>query len=150
MNAEERQAVLHPGQEKPSLADNNQIKRVIAVMSGKGGVGKSLVTGLLATSLVRAGHRVGHSGCGHHRPQHTQTLWGARASGRRRPRREPIQSRLGIKIVSINLALENEDQAVIWRGPIITRRHSTILERCNWGRVDELLVDLPPGTSMRL
>ena len=59
MSAEERQAVLHPRQEKSPLAANNQIKRVIAVMSGKGGVGKSLVTGLLATSLARAGHRVG-------------------------------------------------------------------------------------------
>ena len=120
MNAEERQAVLHPGQEKPALVTHNQIKRVIAVMSGKGGVGKSLVTGLLATSLTRAGHRVGILDAdvtgpsipklfGVHGP-----LVGAENGF------EPVQSRTGIKIVSINLALENEEQAVIWRGPMIT------------------------------
>ena len=60
---------------------------------------------------------------------------------------EPVQSRLEIKIVSINLALENEDQAVIWRGPMITSAIQQFWKDVNWGQLDELLVDLPPGTS---
>ena len=147
MNAEERQAVLHPGQVKPALATHNQIKRVIAVMSGKGGVGKSLVTGLLATSLTRAGHRVGILDADVTGPSipklfgvHGPLVGGENGF-------EPVQSRTGIKIVSINLALENEEQAVIWRGPMITGAIQQFWKDANWGELDELLVDLPPGTS---
>lgn len=147
MNEVERQAILHPMQEKPALAKNNQIKRVIAVMSGKGGVGKSLVTGLLATSLMRAGHQVGILDADVTGPSipklfgvHGPLLGGEHGV-------EPVQSRLGIKIVSINLALENEDQAVIWRGPLITSAIQQFWNDANWGQLDELLVDLPPGTS---
>jgi len=147
MSAEERQAVLHPRQEKPALATNNQIKRVIAVMSGKGGVGKSLVTGLLATSLVRAGHRVGILDADVTGPSIPKLfgLHGPLAGGDHGI--EPIQSRLGIKVISINLALENEEQAVIWRGPMITSAIQQFWKDANWGELDELLVDLPPGTS---
>ena len=147
MNAEERQAVLRPRQEKPALVTHNQIKRVIAVMSGKGGVGKSLVTGLLATSLTRAGHRVGILDADVTGPSipklfgvHGPLVGGENGF-------EPVQSRTGIKIVSINLALENEEQAVIWRGPMITGAIQQFWKDANWGELDELLVDLPPGTS---
>ena len=147
MNAEERQAVLHPGPEKSSLATHNQIKRVVAIMSGKGGVGKSLVTGLLATSLTRAGHRVGILDADVTGPSipklfgvHGPLVGGENGF-------EPVQSRTGIKIVSINLALENEEQAVIWRGPMITSAIQQFWNDANWGELDELLVDLPPGTS---
>ena len=147
MNAEERQAVLHSGQEKPALATNNQIKRVIAVMSGKGGVGKSLVTALLATALTRAGHRVGILDADVTGPSIPKLfgLHGPLAGGDLGI--EPVQSRLGIKVISINLALENEDQAVIWRGPMITSAIQQFWKDVNWGELDELLVDLPPGTS---
>ena len=147
MSPEERNALLHPAQEKPARAENNQIKRVIAVMSGKGGVGKSMVTGLLATSLVRAGHRVGILDADVTGPSipklfgvHGPLVGGDYGI-------EPIQSRLEIKIVSINLALENEEQAVIWRGPLITKTIQQFWNDVNWGQLDELLVDLPPGTS---
>lgn len=147
MSAEERQAVLHPGPEKPALATHNQVKQVIAVMSGKGGVGKSLVTGLLATSLTRAGHRVGILDADVTGPSipklfgvHGPLVGGENGF-------EPVQSRMGIKIVSINLALENEEQAVIWRGPMITSAIQQFWKDANWGALDELLVDLPPGTS---
>jgi|YelNatPaOPRAMG01_1025707.scaffolds.fasta_scaffold00361_23 Mrp family chromosome partitioning ATPase len=147
MSQEERDALLHPAKTKPALAVNNRIARVIAVMSGKGGVGKSLVTGLLATSLARAGHRVGILDADVTGPSipklfgvHGPLLGGEQGI-------EPIQSRLGIKIVSINLALENEEQAVIWRGPLITKTIQQFWNDVNWGQLDELLVDLPPGTS---
>lgn len=147
MNEAERQAILPPGREKFPLASNNQIKHVIAIMSGKGGVGKSLVTGLLAASLTRAGHRVGILDADVTGPSipklfgvHGPLLGGEKGV-------EPVQSHLGIKIVSINLALENEDQAVIWRGPMITGAIQQFWNDVNWGQLDELLVDLPPGTS---
>jgi len=147
MSAEERQAVLHPGPEKPALATNNQIKRVIAVMSGKGGVGKSMVTGLLATALARGGHRIGILDADVTGPSipklfgvHGPLVGGDHGF-------EPVQSRTGIKIVSINLALENEELAVIWRGPMITGAIQQFWKDANWGELDELLVDLPPGTS---
>ncbi len=147
MDEEERQALLHPEQEKQPLAKDNQIKHVIAVMSGKGGVGKSLVTGLLATALMRAGHRVGILDADVTGPS-IPKLFGVHGplhGGEKGV--EPVQSRLGIKIVSINLALENEDQAVIWRGPMITSAIQQFWNDVNWGQLDELLVDLPPGTS---
>lgn len=147
MSEAERQAVLHPAPETSSITNHNQIHKVIAVMSGKGGVGKSLVTGLLAAALARAGHRVGILDAditgpsipklfGVHGP-----LRGGEAGA------EPIQSRLGIKLISINLLLEREDQAVIWRGPLITGAIQQFWNDVNWGELDELLVDLPPGTS---
>lgn len=147
MNAEERQEVLQPKAQKPAMAVKNQIQRVIAVMSGKGGVGKSLVTGLLATSLMRAGHRVGILDADVTGPS-IPKLFGVHGPlNVGKEGIEPIQSRLGIKIVSINLALENEEQAVIWRGPMITNAIQQFWKDVNWGQLDELLVDLPPGTS---
>ena len=147
MSDEERQALLHPDKEKPSLGKNNQIKHVIAVMSGKGGVGKSLVTGLLATALMRAGHRVGILDADVTGPS-IPKLFGVHGPLLGGPSGvEPVQSRLGIKIVSINLALESEDQAVIWRGPMITSAIQQFWNDVNWGSLDVLLVDLPPGTS---
>ena len=147
MSAEERQAVLHPGPEKAALATHNQVKRVIAVMSGKGGVGKSLITSLLAVSLARSGHRVGILDADVTGPSipklfgvHGPLVGGDNGF-------DPVQSRTGIKIVSINLALENEEQAVIWRGPMITSAIRQFWKDANWGELDELLVDLPPGTS---
>lgn len=129
------------------LATHNQIKRVIAVMSGKGGVGKSLVTGLLATSLARAGHRVGILDADVTGPNIPKLfgLHGPLVGGENWLK--PVQSRTRIKIVSINLALENEEQAAIWRGPMITSAIQQFWKDANWGELDELLVDLPPGTS---
>ena len=147
MSDAERNALFQPQAEKPALGKNNQVRRVIGVMSGKGGVGKSLVTGLLATALVRAGHRVGILDADITGPSipklfgvHGPLIGGDHGI-------EPVQSRLGIKIVSINLALEDEEQAVIWRGPMITSAIQQFWNDANWGTLDELLVDLPPGTS---
>ena len=125
----------------------NEIGKVIAVMSGKGGVGKSLVTGLLGLSLVRRGYDVG--------------ILDADITGPSIPRMfgidgrpmgsdtgiMPALSRLGIEIMSINLLLEHEDDAVIWRGPLIGRAITQFWEEVLWGKLDYLLVDLPPGTA---
>jgi len=124
-----------------------RIKHKLAVMSGKGGVGKSTVTALLASALRRRGNNVG--------------VIDADITGASIPKLFGVSERLyslpvgtipaktksGIKIVSTHLILEREDQPIIWRGPLIARIIREFLAGVEWGELDYLLVDLPPGTS---
>jgi len=130
---------------KPS--EVNKIGRVIAVMSGKGGVGKSLVASLTAIALRRQGYEVG--------------ILDADITGSSIPKMFgitnrptgsesgmlPVLSRSGIVVMSINLLLPNEDDAVIWRGPLIGKVITQFWEDVLWGKLDYLIVDLPPGTA---
>ena len=96
------------------------VKQVIVVMSGKGGVGKSLVTGLLASALARAGYRVGVLDADVTGPS-IPKLFGAHGPLMGGPMGiEPVESRTGIKLMSVNFLLGDEEQAVIWRGPLIS------------------------------
>ncbi len=123
------------------------IKKVIAVMSGKGGVGKSAITILLAAALRRRGLEVGILDADITGPSVPRGL------GLRGPlifeggTPFPARSAEGIKVVSMNLLLENESDAVIWRGPLITGAIQQFFEEFEWGDVDYLLLDLPPGTA---
>src|SRR5437660_5398566 len=128
--------------------EDRQIKQVIAVMSGKGGVGKSLVTGLLAVSLRRQGLRVGIldgdiTGPSIARMFGTKGQPAKSANGGT----EPLSSRGGIKVMSMNMFLENESDPVVWRGPMISSALKQFYSDVDWGQLDYLLVDLPPGTS---
>jgi len=130
---------------KPS--ELNQIGHIIAIMSGKGGVGKSLVAGLAAIVLKRQGHEVGILDAdltGSSIPK----MFGvtARPSGSDSGIM-PVLSRSGIEIMSINLLLPQEDDAVIWRGPLISNTIKQFWEDVLWGKLDYLLIDLPPGTA---
>lgn len=126
----------------------NNIKRVIAVMSGKGGVGKSLVTSLLATSFRRMGHEVGILDADITGPSIPKMFFTNGTRLESSPMAMlPVKSRTGISIMSINLLLENEDQAVVWRGPLISNVIRQFWSDVLWGDLDYLLVDLPPGTS---
>jgi Mrp family chromosome partitioning ATPase len=125
----------------------NEIGSVIAVMSGKGGVGKSLVSGLVALSLARRGHDVGILDADITGPS-IPMMFGISA----RPAGSetgilPVLSRAGIKIMSTNLLLPREDDAVIWRGPLIGKVITQYWEETVWGKLDYLIVDLPPGTA---
>lgn len=144
MTDEERNAVL--GITPPQTVDH-EIGRVIAVMSGKGGVGKSLVTGLLATALKRVGYSVGILDADITGPS-IPKLFGVHGLLKgNKTGIEPAQSRTGIKLMSINLLLPDEGQAVIWRGPMISGAIQQFWGDVQWGVLDYLLVDLPPGTS---
>jgi ATP-binding protein involved in chromosome partitioning len=126
----------------------NHVRHVIAVMSGKGGVGKSLVSALLAVSLRRRGLHVGVLDADITGPSIPKML----LSNGARPGASPIamlpaETNTGIKVMSINLLLENEDQAVIWRGPLISGAIRQFWGDVLWGDLDFLVVDLPPGTS---
>jgi len=130
---------------KPS--ELNKIGHIIAVMSGKGGVGKSLVASLTAIALKRQGYEVGILDAditGSSIPR----MFGitARLSGSESGIL-PVLSRSGIEVMSINLLLPKEDDAVIWRGPLIGKVITQFWEDVLWGKLDYLIVDLPPGTA---
>jgi len=148
MTAEEREYVFG-GQEKQGLAERfNHIEHVVAVVSGKGGVGKSLVAGLLAAALRREGHRVGVLDADITGPSIPKMF----LPTQRHPSSSPlgllpVESETGIKIMSINLLLPQEDKAVIWRGPLISTAIKQFWGDVVWGNLDYLIVDLPPGTA---
>ena len=127
--------------------DINEIGSVIAVMSGKGGVGKSLVAGLISLSLARRGYEIGILDADITGPS-IPKMFGITD----RPTGSdtgimPVLSRGGIGIMSINLLLPHEDDAVIWRGPLIGKAITQFWEEVLWGKLDYLIVDLPPGTA---
>ena len=123
------------------------IKKVIAIMSGKGGVGKSAVTMLLASSLRRKGSEVGILDADITGPSVPRGLRvdGPVFFGETGP--IPAASPGGIKVMSMNLLLPGEDEAVIWRGPLISGAVHQFYEETEWGELDYLLLDLPPGTA---
>jgi Mrp family chromosome partitioning ATPase len=125
----------------------NNISHVIAVMSGKGGVGKSLVSGLLAIALRRQGCSVGILDADITGPS-IPKMFGIHT----RPTGSdngflPLSSKSGIEVMSLNLLLPDENEAVIWRGPIIGKVITQFWEEVLWGKLDYLIVDLPPGTA---
>jgi len=133
--------------EEGTAANYNHIQYVVAVMSGKGGVGKSFVTGLLASSLAKEGYQVGILDADITGPSIPMLfgLHGPVDSGEFGI--QPLQSKTGIKIISMNLLLPNEDTPVIWRGPLISKVIKQLWGDVMWGKLDYLLIDLPPGTS---
>ncbi|MGB9619765.1 MAG: Mrp/NBP35 family ATP-binding protein, partial [Armatimonadota bacterium] len=134
--------------QEPSLAEQaNEIAHVVGVMSGKGGVGKSLVTGLLAVALGRQGWSVGILDADITGPS-IPKMFGVHT----RPDTcefglLPPESASGIRLMSINLLLERQDDAVIWRGPLLSNTVRQFWQEVFWGKLDYLLVDLPPGTA---
>ena len=128
-------------------AELNEIGHVIAIMSGKGGVGKSLMASLTAVSLKRLGYEVGIldadiTGPSIPRMFGINTRPGGNESGML-----PVLSKSGIEVMSINLLLPSEDDAVIWRGPLIGKAITQFWEEVLWGNLDYLIIDLPPGTA---
>jgi hydrogenase maturation protease len=125
----------------------NQVQYIIAVMSGKGGVGKSLVASLTAVALRRQGNEVGIldadiTGSSIPKMFGITTRPGGSDTGIL-----PVLSRSGMEVMSFNLLLPEEDDAVIWRGPLISRAITQFWEDVVWGKLDYLVVDLPPGTA---
>ncbi len=142
-----------------SFSGRARIAHTIPIMSGKGGVGKSLVTALIAIGLRRRHFRVGILDAditgpsipklfGLHDPLSIQADPVKRTpQGQPQPLISPAVSRSAIEIVSSNLLSESEDTAMIWRGPIVAGVIRQFYEQVTWSELDFLLVDLPPGTS---
>ena len=136
------------GMKTKGMVEQKGIKSVIAVMSGKGGVGKSLVAGLLAVGLRRRGYRVGILDGDITGPS-IPRMFGVREKPgvANANTLTPPMSRGGIPIMSMNLLLPGEDEAVIWRGPMVSGAIRQFFSDVAWGELDYLIVDLPPGTS---
>lgn len=128
-------------------ADVNRVKNVIAIMSGKGGVGKSLVSSLTAIALRRAGYEVGILDADITGPSIPRMFGITERPTGDESGIDPVKSASGISVMSINLLLPSEDEAVVWRGPLIARAISQFWEEVRWGNLDYLVVDLPPGTA---
>ncbi|WP_459479813.1 Mrp/NBP35 family ATP-binding protein [Clostridium saccharoperbutylacetonicum] len=141
-------------EENPKLMPRyGKIKNIIGIISGKGGVGKSTVTGIMATMLAKKGYKVG--------------VLDADITGPSMPRFfgvndkratiiplendmvkfEPVETDSEIKVISMNLLTAVEDEPVIWRGPVITGVLKQMFVETNWGELDYLLIDMPPGTG---
>ena len=133
--------------QKAKLNDRSSIKRVIGILSGKGGVGKSYVTSLIASSLQKKGYRVG--------------ILDADVTGPSIPKAfgihgnaygedsliYPLESKTGIKVISANVLLEDESEPIIWRGSLLSNLVKQFYEDVLWEDLDYLLIDMPPGTG---
>ena len=127
----------------------NNIKKIIGVMSGKGGVGKSTVSALIARNLAKQGYTVGVLDADITGPSIPRLLGvkDAKAMGAPNNCIYPVQSSDGIKVMSLNLLLEDENQPVIWRGAMISNTVKQFYTDVIWGELDYLLIDMPPGTG---
>ena len=136
------------GIQKDPLAKGSSIKTVIGVASGKGGVGKSFVTSVLAVQLARKGYKVGIMDAditGPSIPQSFGLTENLRATDDQLI--VPAETKTGIKAVSVNLVLENKEAPVIWRGPVLSSLLKQFWGQTNWETLDVLLIDMPPGTG---
>jgi ATP-binding protein involved in chromosome partitioning len=127
----------------------SKIKHKIAIISGKGGVGKSTVTANLAIAFAMQGNRVGVLDADIHGPCIPKMLGlkGQTLKGSPDGELLPVIGRLGIKVASIDFLLQSDEMPVIWRGPLKMRLIEQFLSDIAWGELDYLLVDLPPGTG---
>ena len=137
----EKQSLL----EKPHAGTN--IKKVIAVMSGKGGVGKSMVTALLAVMAQRAGYKTAILDADVTGPSIPKAFGIKEMAMGNDEGILPVESKTGIKMMSVNLLLEEETAPVVWRGPVIAGTVKQFWTDVLWGDVDVMFIDMPPGTG---
>ena len=128
------------------------IKNIVWVISGKGGVGKSTVTGMLASQLAKKGYKVGVLDADITGPSMPRFFGINEKRAEIYPEGEgvrfiPVETGLGIKVISLNLITEVEDEPVIWRGPVINGVLNQMYQDTVWGDLDYLLIDMPPGTG---
>jgi len=128
-------------------ASSTGIRNIVAIMSGKGGVGKSLVTGLIAISLQRQGLKVGILDGDITGPSIAKEFGVRGVPTKSEGGIDALRSVGGIKIVSMNMFLPDATDPVVWRGPMISSAIKQFYSDVDWGKLDFLLVDLPPGTS---
>ena len=134
--------------QKEKLNDFSNVKKVIGVVSGKGGVGKSLITSLLAIEMNKRGFKTAVLDADITGPS-IPKIFGLndKATSNDGKLLNPVVSKLGTKVMSINLLLENDDDPVVWRGPVIAGAVKQFWTDVCWGDVDYMFVDMPPGTG---
>ena len=125
----------------------SSVKKTIAVVSGKGGVGKSMVTSLLAVMSDRAGFKTGVLDADITGPSIPRAFGlKERAMGNEHGI-YPVETKTGIEVMSINLLLENDTDPVVWRGPVIAGTVKQFWTDVIWGEIDNMFIDMPPGTG---
>lgn len=129
------------------LNPKSTVKKVIAVVSGKGGVGKSTVTSMLAVAMARKGKRVGVLDADITGPSAPTAFGVSECQGANDDGLYPALTRGGIQVMSINLLLDNPGDPVVWRGPVIAGAVKQFWTDVIWEDVDYLFVDMPPGTG---
>lgn len=136
-----------PGSMLAKLHEGSTVKKVIGVVSGKGGVGKSTVTSMLAVAMARKGKRVGVLDADITGPSAPTAFGVSECQGANDDGLYPALTRGGIQVMSINLLLENDTDPVLWRGPIIGSVVTQFWTDVLWDNVDYMFVDMPPGTG---
>jgi len=129
------------------LNEKASVKKVIAVVSGKGGVGKSTVTSMLAVAMARKGKRVGVLDADITGPSAPTAFGVTECQGATKEGLYPALSRTGIQVMSINLLLDNNTDPVVWRGGMIAGAVKQFWTDVIWEDVDYMFVDMPPGTG---
>jgi Mrp family chromosome partitioning ATPase len=132
---------------RAALGDMSSIKKVIGVISGKGGVGKSLITSLLAVAMNRRGYHTAIMDADVTGPSIPRVFGLKEKATACEEGIYPVRSATGIDIMSVNLLLENDTDPVIWRGPIVGGMVKQFWTDVIWDRVDYLFIDMPPGTG---
>jgi len=125
----------------------NNIKHVVGVVSGKGGVGKSMVTSMLAVLMSRMGYKVGILDADITGPSIPKTFGINSRAMQNEIGILPAETKTGIKIMSINLMLDQKESPVLWRGPVIAGAVKQFWHDVVWGDLDYLFIDCPPGTG---
>ena len=125
----------------------SSIKKIFAVISGKGGVGKSSVTCMLASAAAKAGKSVAVLDADVTGPSVPKMFGIKEKAGQTGDYLLPVQAKNGVKVMSINLLLETDETPVVWRGPVISGVIQQFFKDVAWGDVDCMFVDMPPGTG---
>ncbi len=131
--------------EKPNK--HSHVKKVIGIVSGKGGVGKSLVTSLLAVGMQRRGYKTAIMDADVTGPSIPRIFGITEKASAAKDGIYPVKSKFGTSVMSINCLLENDTDPVIWRGPVIAGVIKQFWTDVMWGDVDYMFVDMPPGTG---
>ena len=133
--------------QKAKMNERSHVKRVVAVLSGKGGVGKSFVTSVLAVKLAKEGYKVGILDADVTGPSIPKAFGLKDKAYGEDNLIYPIETRLGIKVISANMLLEDESEPIIWRGVLLGNLVKQFYEDVLWEELDYLLIDMPPGTG---
>lgn len=144
-NCSSREGGGAPGKE--ALNAHSKVKKVIGIVSGKGGVGKSMVTGLAAVAARREGYEVGILDADITGPSIPKMFGIHETAGASEIGILPEASGSGIKVMSLNLLTQNETDPVIWRGPVIAGAVTQFWTDVAWGDLDVMFIDMPPGTG---
>ena len=132
---------------REELNEHSKVKKVIGVVSGKGGVGKSMVTSMVSVLMNRRGHKVAILDADVTGPSIPKVFGIKEKASQSDFGIMPVETAAGIKVMSINLVLENETDPVIWRGPLIGGAIKQFWRDVYWDDVDYMFIDMPPGTG---